>query len=196
VLRATAQALQHALRLEMHVVNACYAFSCCGIDFEPHFPVAARQMGDAFQHAGPVKQAAVGDQAQFDLPEQPGIAQDRFHQCNGFCKLAGTGWLAIAREGDVLEAARVCGNVQLHEVAMQYVGQQLPQFPFKLLQVDGRRRSARQFRYLAVDAAPVACIVRIEVDADGNAARTPGEHRVNVSHARAVTVVVGDFERK
>ena len=48
-------------------------------------------------------------------------------------------------------------------------------------QIDRRRGAARQIGNLAVDAAPVAGVVDIEINADGYATSTARYNRINIS---------------
>jgi len=47
---------------------------------------------------------------------------------------------------------------------------------------------------LAINAAPVAGIVGIQVDAYGHAARSAGNHGINVSESRNIAAVVTDLQ--
>lgn len=61
---------------------------------------------------------------------------------------------------------------------------------FQLDQVNGRSRAPSEIRYLAIDAAPVACVVGVKIDANGYSSRAAGNNRVNIGQPGAVTVVV------
>ena len=63
---------------------------------------------------------------------------------------------------------------------------------FQPVEIDRRRPAPLQLRYLAVQARPVAGVIRIEVDADGNTARAARNDRVYISHSGAVAAMVGD----
>ena len=86
------------------------------------------------------------------------------------------------------------GHLRLHEVAMQNFMQKCPQLRFEPAQINYRRRSAFELGNLAINAAPVACIVGIEVDAYRHASRAARHYRIDVSHPRDIAAVVLDMQ--
>lgn len=68
--------------------------------------------------------------------------------------------------------------------------QKITQFLLQSDQIDGWRRAALEIGYLAVNTAPVACIIGVEIDTDGYATCAAGNDRINVGQSRAVTTVV------
>ncbi len=101
------------------------------------------------------------------------------------------GRFAVAGERDVVDAARL-GRHALHEVAVLQFVQKAAQLFFQQGQIDRWCRAACEIGHLAVDAAPVAGVVGIEVDADGDAARAARDDRIDVAQSGAVAAVVGD----
>ena len=69
-----------------------------------------------------------------------------------------------------------------------------PKFSLEFGDVTDRRRSSREIRYLAISAGPVAGVIGIKVDADGEALRAPGPDGINVGEARAISAVIIDVQ--
>ena len=103
------------------------------------------------------------------------------------------GRLAVAGNGDVIDAARF-GWHALHEITVLQFMQKTAQFFFQQRQIDWRRRAAHKFGHLAVDAAPVAGIVGIQVDADGDSACAARDDRIHIAQSCAVAAVVGSAQ--
>lgn len=68
--------------------------------------------------------------------------------------------------------------------------QKITQLLLQSDQIDDWRSAAFEIGYLAVNAAPVACVVGVEIDADGYATCTAGNDRINVGQSGAVTAVI------
>lgn len=71
--------------------------------------------------------------------------------------------------------------------------QKSSQFQLKFDQVNFWCGAAFEFGDLAIDAAPVAGIIGIKVNADRHTACAARYDRVNVDHAGAVAVMIGNF---
>src|SRR5450759_2966648 len=78
----------------------------------------------------------------------------------------------------------------MHEIAVQQFIEKIAQLVFQDDQVYRRRSTTGQIGNLAVDAAPVAGVVGIEVDADRNTSGTARHHRIDVTQSRAVAVMI------
>lgn len=68
--------------------------------------------------------------------------------------------------------------------------QKIPQLLFQFDQINNRCSPALKIRHLAVNAAPVTCIVGVEINSDGNSAGTARDDRINVGQPGTVAAVI------
>jgi hypothetical protein len=114
--------------------------------------------------------------------ERP-LAQGLHDELGRARELGGRGRLAVAAEGHVVEAPELGGRRGERTVGPQLAGLHLPEQRVELardhLEVHRAPGAGDGAVDAAVDAAEGALLARREVDADGQAARAPADHRVD-----------------
>jgi hypothetical protein len=75
--------------------------------------------------------------------------------------------LSVAGNGDILNEPVIGVHLKaLKKIAMLNIVKKIPQFFFKQAQIQIGRSSFYKFRHLAVNAAPVAGVIGIEINAN------------------------------
>ncbi len=185
---------EHEVGLQGDTIDQAGGFRADAIDLEPDLALTLADLPDTVLHDPSAEQAAVGDQ-----PEQRRLRSDELIEhprddTDGSGKLARAGRFAIPRKGDIDHPPGLWRRVPFQIIAMEHRGEEHTQFRFQPTEVDRRWPAARQVGHLAVDAAPIAGVVRVQVDADRHATRAPGNHRIDIGHAAAVAIVICDGE--
>ena len=108
-----------------------------------------------------------------------------------FCELWSERWFSVAGDGDVLDGSAAALAIGLDgPAAGGGLAQDLVQFAFELLQVNGGRGAADEPLDLAVGAGPVALLAEVQVHPDAEPSGAPRHDRVDHAPLRAIPAVV------
>jgi len=77
-----------------------------------------------------------------------------------------------------------------HKLSVPHLVQKPTKFSLQYIQINMRGGSTYKIRHLAINAMPVAGIVWIKIDANGNAGGSAGDHRIHIMQAGGIAVVV------
>ena len=88
-----------------------------------------------------------------------------------------------------MEVNAVSAMVVLNEAAALFEQQSHGQI-VAIYQIDGRCRTTPEVRHLAIDTTPVASIIRIQINTDGNTTRTAGNNRINIGQTGCITAMI------
>jgi RecA/RadA recombinase len=105
-------------------------------------------------------------------------------------ELCAAGGLAVARQGDVVDATHTFRNALLYELSVQQVVQKIQQLYLQQQQIDGGCGAARELGHLAIDATPVTGIIGIEIDADRDPCGAARDDRIDIAHICTGAVVI------